>query len=68
MGFPANKCESLYRNSIEDVKRFFRTNHENKVKVYNLCREPDRIYNKAIFDGLKVALFPFADHQCCPIK
>jgi phosphatidylinositol-3,4,5-trisphosphate 3-phosphatase/dual-specificity protein phosphatase PTEN len=68
MGFPAIGCESLYRNSIIDVKKLFNKYHKNKVKVYNLCIEPDRIYNKDIFGGVEVGLFPFADHQASPVK
>jgi hypothetical protein len=68
MGFPSIGCESLYRNSIVDVKKLFKQYHNDKVKIYNLCIEPERIYHKDIFEGLNVALFPFADHQSCPVK
>ena len=68
MGYPATGCESLYRNSITEVKRLFNIYHNNNVKIYNLCVEADRIYNKDIFDGIKVAIFPFAEHQSCPVK
>lgn len=68
MGFPSHSCgESLIRNNIKEVKEFFKSSHENKVKVYNLCIEPERIYNKNLFSN-KVGLFPFADHQSCPIR
>lgn len=34
MGYPANKCqEMLYRNSLKEVKRFFKERLDNKVKV-----------------------------------
>lgn len=66
MGFPATGCESLYRNSLSEVKRFFETYHNNKIKVYNLCMETEKIYPKSRFSGLNVALFPFSDHQVCP--
>ncbi len=68
MGFPSNGCESYYRNALVDVKKLFNEYHNNKVKIYNLCIEPDRIYHKDYFDGMKVAVFPFADHQSCPVK
>ena len=58
MGFPSTGCESLYRNSLSDVKRFLYEEHGTYFKVYNLCMENDRIYNKNIFSGVKVALFP----------
>jgi phosphatidylinositol-3,4,5-trisphosphate 3-phosphatase/dual-specificity protein phosphatase PTEN len=68
MGYPATGCESLYRNNIKDVRRFFDERHNNKVKVYNLCFEPEKIYSKEYFPELNVALFPFSDHQVCPIR
>lgn len=67
MGYPSTGCESIYRNSLIDIKNYFKEEHQNNYKIYNLCRETYRIYNKNIFEG-KVALFPFDDHQCCPIK
>ena len=42
--------------------------HGNKYKVYNLCMEKNRIYKKTAFGGQKVSLFPFQDHQSCPVK
>ena len=68
MGYPSTFIESLYRNSLSDIKRFFKTEFENKVKVYNLCIEPKRIYPKDRFLDIKAALFPFEDHCCCPVK
>ena len=68
MGFPATGCESFYRNSLSDVKNFLNEEHENKYKVYNLCMEKKRIYNKNAFGGIPVSLFPFQDHQSCPVK
>ena len=68
MGFPSSGCESIYRNSLSDVKRFLYNEHGTYFKVYNLCMEANRIYNKNIFSGAKVALFPFQDHQACPVK
>ena len=68
MGFPATGCESFYRNSFTDVKQFLTEEHGNKYKVYNLCMEKSRIYKKTAFGGPKVSLFPFQDHQSCPVK
>ena len=68
MGYPATGCESFYRNSFTDVKQFLTEEHGNKYKVYNLCMEKSRIYKKTAFGGPKVSLFPFQDHQSCPVK
>ena len=68
MGYPATGCESFYRNSFSDVKQFLTEEHGNKYKVYNLCMEKKRIYNKNMFGGVGVSLFPFQDHQSCPVK
>lgn len=68
MGFPATGCESLYRNSLSEVKRYFENYHNNKIKVYNLCLETEKIYPKERFSGNEVGLFPFSDHQVCPTR
>ena len=68
MGFPSTGIETMYRNSLSDVIKFFHTRHNDQVKIYNLCLEKDRIYNKNIFPHSKVGLFPATDHNPCPIK
>lgn len=68
MGYPATGFERIYRNAIEDVLSFFNFYHNDNVKVYNLCLEEDRIYNKEIFNKISVGLFPSKDHNPCPIK
>ena len=68
MGYPSVMCESLIRNSLSEVKQFLFQEHGTNFKVYNLCLEPQRIYNKKRFEGAEVALFPFEDHQSCPVK
>ena len=68
MGYPATGCESFYRNNFKDVKNFLTEEHGQNYKVYNLCREKNRIYNKNAFGGNSVGLFPFSDHQSCPVK
>ena len=67
MGFPATGCETLYRNSLVDLKSFLDRFH-GEYKIYNLCIEKGRIYQKEIWGGKKVGLFPFNDHAPCPIK
>ena len=68
MGFPSTGVQALYRNSLADIIKFFKTKHNDIVKVYNLCIEKDRIYNKDIFPNSKVGLFPATDHNPSPIK
>ena len=68
MGFPSTGVEKMYRNSLSDVIQFFHTKHNDQVKIYNLCLEKDRIYNKNLFPNSKVGLFPATDHNPCPIK
>ena len=68
MGYPSTGMETLYRNSLADITKLFSVKHNNDVKVYNLCLEKDRIYNKNLFPNSKVGLFPATDHNPPPIK
>jgi phosphatidylinositol-3,4,5-trisphosphate 3-phosphatase/dual-specificity protein phosphatase PTEN len=68
MGFPATGFEKMYRNSIEDITEFFHYYHNDNVKIYNLCLEKERIYDKSLFAKSQVGLFPGKDHNPCPIK
>lgn len=33
-----------------------------------MCIEKDRIYDKSVFQGIPVGLFPSKDHNPCPVK
>jgi len=60
MGYPSQRVESMYRNSLEEVRRFLETRHSGHYKVYNLCSE--RCYDIKKFHS-RVAVYPFDDHS-----
>lgn len=68
MGYPSTGVEKMLRNSIDDVVKFFHYYHNDNVKIYNLCIEKERIYEKNLFNKSMVGLFPAKDHNPCPIK
>ena len=64
MGLPSTKIEGLFRNSMDDVKKFLNERHPNNYKVYNLCEE--KKYPGNVF--YKQAEFPFRDHEAPPLN
>ena len=64
MGLPSTSIEGIYRNNMEDVKRFFNTRHKDHYKVYNLCEE--KTYPKDTF--YKQGYYPFVDHEAPPLN
>jgi len=65
MGYPSNKLERAYRNSMAEVQRFFKTKHPEHYKVYNLCSE--RSYPVNSFEKV-CDTFTFEDHNPPPFK
>ena len=63
MGLPSTSIEGIYRNNMEDVKRFFNTRHKNHYKVFNLCEE--KTYPKGTF--YLQGYYPFVDHEAPPL-
>lgn len=65
MGFPSKGVEGKYRNSEEDVYRFFQQRHSGHYRIINLCSE--RNYSLNTFHG-SVARYPFPDHNPPPME
>ena len=63
MGFPSQGAESLYRNSMQDVKNFFNKKYGFTYKIYNLCTE--RGYKSEEFPHCSQE-FRFDDHNPPP--
>ena len=56
--------ESVYRNSLNDVKKFLEFWHKDNYKLYNLCCEKNKQYSSELFGGW-AEQFGFRDH-CSP--
>ena len=66
MGFPSSGMEKLYRNPLEQVRDFLTEKHPGKYRLYNLCKEKDRTYDKKQFQN-QVRMFPWYDHSVPPL-
>ena len=64
MGFPSKSIEGIYRNPLDEVKKFFKKRHLDHYKVYNLCEE--KTYADDLFQ--KQGYFPFKDHEAPPLN
>eukprot|EP01102_Stenamoeba_stenopodia_P002524 TRINITY_DN12360_c0_g1_i1.p1 TRINITY_DN12360_c0_g1~~TRINITY_DN12360_c0_g1_i1.p1 ORF type:complete len:498 (+),score=102.62 TRINITY_DN12360_c0_g1_i1:32-1495(+) len=65
MSKPAISLETLFRNNLEEVARFFNTKHPNHYKIVNCCAEYE--YPSDKFHG-NVWRFPVEDHNCPTLK
>eukprot|EP00960_Hanusia_phi_P014838 439519-Hanusia_phi.AAC.1 len=65
MGFPSKGMEGTYRNSSDEVYRFFQQRHSAHFRIINLCSE--RAYRLDLFHG-SVARYPFPDHNPPPME
>lgn len=72
MGYPSTGSEgltsvnSLLRNPLSEVQRFFRMKHNGGFKIYNLCKEA--VYPDSYFPNGQVChKFGFQDHDPPPL-
>ena len=59
MGYPSESMESMYLNSLDDVKRFLEEQHKDHFKVYNFCSEQCYGIQKLHY---RVSVYPFNFH------
>ncbi|KAL1930447.1 hypothetical protein VTP01DRAFT_10609 [Rhizomucor pusillus] len=64
MSYPSDGFESIYRNSLKDVKRFLDARHKGHYKIFNLRSE--KVYDVSKFNG-PVETYAFGDHQSPPL-
>lgn len=60
MSFPSSGMQSMYRNNIREVSRFFESKHKGHYKIYNACSE--REYDITLFDS-RVERILIDDHN-----
>ena len=63
MGFPASGLESAWRNHIDDVAKFLKTQHPDKFMIWNLS---EKEYDYSKFDN-QLQDFGFPDHHSPPM-
>lgn len=60
MSFPSTGMMAMYRNSVNEVARFFNTKHKDHYRIYNLCSERD--YDESLFNNCVERVF-IDDHN-----
>ena len=68
MAYPSEKIESIYRNPLSEVQKFFNSLYKGHYKIYNLCSErkyPDSYFENG-FLNLVSHEFGFKDHNPPP--
>ena len=64
MGYPATGVEQVYRNTRAEVYNCLNKYHFNRVKIYNLCIEEDKVYDpNDAPSNISFAHFPMKDHN-----
>ena len=67
LGFPSAGLEHLYRNPRLEVRKYLERYHHERYKIFNLCCEPGRHYDAALFEN-RVERWPFRDHCVPPLE
>lgn len=65
MSFPSSGVQSMYRNNIREVSKFFEAKHKGHYKLYNACSERD--YDVSYFDN-RVERIYIDDHNVPTLK
>jgi phosphatidylinositol-3,4,5-trisphosphate 3-phosphatase/dual-specificity protein phosphatase PTEN len=82
MGFPGEGMKIFYRNSLNDVIKYFAKYHKGKVKIFNLCDDESIDTSKISIkldkslmktyklnvQKISISYFPMMDHNPAPLK
>jgi len=82
MGFPGEGMKTFYRNSLNDVIKYFAKYHKGKVKIFNLCDDESIDTSKISIkldksliktyklnnQKISISYFPMMDHNPAPLK
>eukprot|EP01091_Cochliopodium_minus_P018634 TRINITY_DN7614_c0_g1_i1.p1 TRINITY_DN7614_c0_g1~~TRINITY_DN7614_c0_g1_i1.p1 ORF type:complete len:679 (-),score=154.91 TRINITY_DN7614_c0_g1_i1:367-2403(-) len=64
MGLPASGLQTIWRNNIDSVAKFLKTNHKNHFMIWNLS---EKEYDYSKFDN-QLLEFGFPDHHSPPLN